>query len=639
MKPYMTWTLLLVVHQLGLVCSSTDSEPLFLTPLIEQNNYQEARATSRVELFAKEADATAHSGFITVNKTTGSNLFFLYIQAKKNPDAYPLLLWLQGGPGLSSLFGEFLEIGPLGIDGKGRLFKRQGSLQRHVNAVYLDQPVGAGYSFTKGLLGYAKDLNDVSSGVLEFLDQFITMFPEYRNRTFYVGGESYGARFTVAVSHAILKGKEPRVPLRLRGVILGAGFLGRLMKVADSSEFLYEMSLVTKEGRKSLADIFADMRRKVRTLIGKLAALLRLKKTIFTSEKTPTMFQKLTGFNNQASALYSEKPLNMVRYEKYVQSDAFKRAVHVGRDAQFMEAEGKVSMSLKNDYLTDIRFTVAVSHAILKGKEPRVPLRLRGVILGAGFLGRLMKVADSSEFLYEMSLVTKEGRKSLAEIFADMRRKVRTLIGKLAALLRLKKTIFTSEKTPTMFQKLTGFNNQASALYSEKPLNMVRYEKYVQSDAFKRAVHVGRDAQFMEAEGKVSMSLKNDYLTDISHEIEDLLKSCKVLFYTGQMDTLFPSQNLQEYFRSLKWPGATEFRKAEPQHWKAYPSYRSVSGLVIRVRNMTDVVLFRAGHYTAVDEPDAANKMILNFIEGDANAWETPDDAKTHEKRGSTERG
>ncbi|KAL3184580.1 hypothetical protein MRX96_031655 [Rhipicephalus microplus] len=285
------------------------------------------------------------------------------------------------------------------------------------------------------------------------------------------------------------------------------------------------------------------------------------------------------------------------------------------------------------------RFTVAVSHAILKGKEPRVPLRLRGVILGAGFLGHLMKVADSSEFLYEMSLVTKEGRKSLAEIFADMRRKVRTLIGKLAALLRLKKTIFTSEKTPTVFQKLTGFNNQASALYSEKPLNMVRYEKYVQSHAFKRAVHVGRDVQFMEAEGKVSMSLKNDYLTDISHEIEDLLKSCKVLFYTGQMDTLFPSQNLQEYFRSLKWPGATEFRKAEPQHWKAYPSYRSVSGLVIRVRNMTDVVLFRAGHYTAVDEPDAANKMILNFIEGDAKAWETPDDAKTHEKRGSTEKG
>uniref|UniRef100_A0A131Z0T2 Serine carboxypeptidase n=1 Tax=Rhipicephalus appendiculatus TaxID=34631 RepID=A0A131Z0T2_RHIAP len=450
-------------------------ESLFLTPYIKAGQIDLARKLSRVKLFERYIRAETHSGYITIDKWKQSNLFFLHIRALKNPDAYPLLLWLQGGPGLSSLFGEFLEIGPLGIDGEGRLFKRHSSLQRHMNVVYLDQPVGAGYSFTKGLLGYAKDLNDVSSGVLEFLDQFVTMFPEYTNRTFYVGGESYGARFAVAVSHAMLVGKEPRVPLRLRGVILGAGFLGRLMKVADSSEFLYEMSLITKKGRKSLA-----------------------------------------------------------------------------------------------------------------------------------------------------------------ENFADMRRKVRTLIGKLAALLRLRKTIFTSEKKPTMFQKLTGFNNQASALYSERPLNMVQYEKYVKSDAFKRAAHIGQDVEFMKAEGKVSTSLKNDYLTDISHEIEALLKSYKVLFYTGQMDTLFPSRNLQEYFRSLNWTGAEEFRKAEPKHWKAYPTCRSVSGLVIRVRNMTDVVLLRAGHYTAVDEPDAANKMMLNFIEDNSKEWGIPDDADTSGKRGPT---
>ncbi|XP_070396784.1 probable serine carboxypeptidase CPVL [Dermacentor albipictus] len=447
-------------------------ESLYLTPYIEAGQIDIARNLSRVKLFEHYIGAETHSGYITIDRWKKSNLFFLHIRALKNPDAYPLLLWLQGGPGLSSLFGEFLEIGPLGIDDNGRLFQRRSSLQRHVNVVYLDQPPGAGYSFTKLSLGYANNLDDVASGVLKFLDQFIMMFPEYKNRTFYVGGESYGARFSVGVSHAIHSGKEPQVPLNLRGVILGAGFLGRLMKVADSSEFLYEMSLITKKGRKSLA-----------------------------------------------------------------------------------------------------------------------------------------------------------------ENFADMRRKARTFIGKLAALLRLRKTIFTSEKKPTLFQRLTGFNNQASALYSEKPLNMLKYEKYVQSDEFKRAVHIGRDVEFMKAEGRVSTSLKNDYLTDISAEIEDLLQSYKVLFYTGQMDTLFPSRNLQEYFRSLNWTGAEEFRKAQPLHWKAYPTYHSVSGLLVRVRSMTDVVIFKAGHYTAVDEPEVANRMMLNFIEDNATAWGTYDDeAKFQEK-------
>uniref|UniRef100_A0A224YYW5 Serine carboxypeptidase n=1 Tax=Rhipicephalus zambeziensis TaxID=60191 RepID=A0A224YYW5_9ACAR len=168
-------------------------ESLFLTPYIKAGQIDLARNLSRVKLFERYIRAETHSGYITIDQWKKSNLFFLHIRALKNPDAYPLLLWLQGGPGLSSLFGEFLEIGPLGIDGEGRLFERHSSLQRHVNVVYLDQPVGAGYSFTKGLLGYAKDLNDVSGGVLEFLDQFVTMFPEYTNRTFYIGGESYGA--------------------------------------------------------------------------------------------------------------------------------------------------------------------------------------------------------------------------------------------------------------------------------------------------------------------------------------------------------------------------------------------------------------------------------------------------------------
>ncbi|XP_075526371.1 putative serine carboxypeptidase CPVL isoform X2 [Dermacentor variabilis] len=192
MKPSNTWTLLLSVAFLDFVCCSTDSGPLFLTPLIEQNRYDEARTKSRVGLFAKEANATAHSGFITVNKTAGSNLFFLYVQAQENPLDAPLMLWTQGGPGLSSLFGEFLEIGPLAIGADGRLHKRLETMQKDVSVIYLDVPVGAGYSFTKDPSAYSRNLGDIGAVVIEFLRQFLVLFPEYKERDFYVAGESYG---------------------------------------------------------------------------------------------------------------------------------------------------------------------------------------------------------------------------------------------------------------------------------------------------------------------------------------------------------------------------------------------------------------------------------------------------------------
>lgn len=44
-----------------------------------------------------------YSGFITVNESTNSNMFFWYFPAQHNPDTAPLTLWLQGGPGLTFL--------------------------------------------------------------------------------------------------------------------------------------------------------------------------------------------------------------------------------------------------------------------------------------------------------------------------------------------------------------------------------------------------------------------------------------------------------------------------------------------------------------------------------------------------------
>lgn len=444
---------ILVVH-----CKANETyyESLFLTPLITDGKIEEARRLSSVELFKEKVGATAYSGYITTTRRIlNSHLFFLHIRALEGPTTAPLMLWLQGGPGLSSLFGQFLEIGPLGMDANGRLFRRKCSLQRYVNVVYLDQPVGAGFSYKKGLLGYAKNLNDVATGVLEFLRQFLIMFPEYKGREFYIGGESYGARFTVGVAHAFHTRLYPKLDLRLEGVILGAGFLGRLLKVADSSDFLYETSMISKKQRDKL--------------------------------------------------------------------------------------EGE---------------------------------------------------------------------------FKGMRKKAKGPIGKLTALLDLLRTIFTSEGKPTLFQRLTGYNNHASALYTEKPENMLKYEAYVQTDEFKRAVHVGKRVTFQGAQNRVARKLASDYLTDISHKIEDLLRWFRVLFYTGQMDTLFPSRNLQDFFRSLNWTGAAEFRKKESVRWRAYKNAHSLSGLVTQVGNMTEVVLLGAGHYAAVDKPRAANRMMVIFIKG-----------------------
>ncbi|KAL1480902.1 hypothetical protein MTO96_050651 [Rhipicephalus appendiculatus] len=433
-------------------CSTGSSGPLFLTPLIARKECDYARTTSRVTLFEDEVNATAHSGFITVNQALGSHLFFLYIRAQEHTPTTPLMLWTQGGPGLSSLFGQFLEIGSLAIDDNGRLRKRLRTIQDSVSVIYLDVPVGSGYSFTKGVTGYARSLEDIGKAVAEFLRQFLLLFPEYEERDFYVAGESYGGRYAVGIAHYLLTNEVGQVPLNLKGTIAGVGFLGPIFQIADSSEFLYGASMLTKKGRDTFARQFETMRSLL--ALGQVeVALYLLLRTIFTDDTNPTLFHNLTRFNNQASALYSEKPANMIEYSRYVNTTRFREAIHVGPDVQF---------------------------------EPHSP-------------------------------------------------------------------IFMANLAP-------------------------------------------------------------DMVTDISDQIELLLNTSKVLFYTGQVDSLFPSANLRAYFRTLRWPGASQYRNTSRSTWTMNHDSRGISGYVVQARNFIDVTILGAGHYAAVDKPDEVNNLLSNFV-------------------------
>ena len=90
-----------------------DDGPLILTPYIENGETEKAKELSAVEpsLFA---GVNSHAAYFTVNKTGKWNLFFWYFPAQGDDlHSTPLVIWLQGGPGSSSLFGLFDEIGPI----------------------------------------------------------------------------------------------------------------------------------------------------------------------------------------------------------------------------------------------------------------------------------------------------------------------------------------------------------------------------------------------------------------------------------------------------------------------------------------------------------------------------------------------
>ncbi|KAH9364146.1 hypothetical protein HPB48_017641 [Haemaphysalis longicornis] len=112
----------------------------------------------------------------------------------------PLLLWLQGGPGKSGLFGQFLENGPLGIDAEGKLYNRSCSFQRFANVLYVDYPAGGGYSMIESGTVLSRSLMDVTNDLAIFLLQFYKLFKEAYSMPLYIVGESYGARAAISLA-------------------------------------------------------------------------------------------------------------------------------------------------------------------------------------------------------------------------------------------------------------------------------------------------------------------------------------------------------------------------------------------------------------------------------------------------------
>nr|GEZ37980.1 serine carboxypeptidase-like 27 [Tanacetum cinerariifolium] len=85
-----------------------------------------------------------YSGYITVDKKQGRALFYWLVEASNGPaSSKPLVLWLNGGPGCSSIaYGAFEEVGPfrVGPDGK--------TLSLKANMLFVDSPAGVGFSYT-----------------------------------------------------------------------------------------------------------------------------------------------------------------------------------------------------------------------------------------------------------------------------------------------------------------------------------------------------------------------------------------------------------------------------------------------------------------------------------------------------------
>ena len=112
----------------------------------------------------------------------------------------PLILWLQGGPGSSSSgFGNFEILGPLDLD----LNERDFSWHKTHNLLFVDNPVGTGYSYVDHYRFLTKDNNQIARDLVELLRGFYEACPEFKTVPLHIFGESYGGKMAIEFAYEL----------------------------------------------------------------------------------------------------------------------------------------------------------------------------------------------------------------------------------------------------------------------------------------------------------------------------------------------------------------------------------------------------------------------------------------------------
>ena len=143
-----------------------------------------------------------YSGLLLANSKYSSYLYYIFMQSLNNATTDPLILWLQGGPGSSSMFGCFVENGLYQINSNSTWLINKYSWLTNASILWIDNPVGAGYSYTNG--AYEHNEKSLSADLATALQQFMLLYPSFNNNRFYIFGESYAGKYVSWLAYTIL---------------------------------------------------------------------------------------------------------------------------------------------------------------------------------------------------------------------------------------------------------------------------------------------------------------------------------------------------------------------------------------------------------------------------------------------------
>ncbi|KAH7516350.1 serine carboxypeptidase-like 50 [Ziziphus jujuba] len=315
---------------------------------------------SSTSFFPNEAIPTK-SGYLTVNQTSGSAIFYTFYEAQKPTSSLsqtPLLIWLQGGPGCSSMIGNFLELGPWRVNFEKKdeeplaLQPNPGSWNRIFGLLFLDNPIGTGFSVAAKPEEIPRDQNRVAEHLFTAITSFIDSDPSFKSRPIFITGESYAGKYVPAIGYYILKKNTQlwnRRKVNLAGVAIGNGLTDPMTQVDTHASNAYFSGFINEKQKSVLEKLQSEA--------------VKLTGNGDWSEATDARFKVLNTLQNMTGLATLYDYTRKVPYKDYLVKELLdrkevKKILGAKESVVYEVCSDLVGNTLNDDVMKSVKFMV-----------------------------------------------------------------------------------------------------------------------------------------------------------------------------------------------------------------------------------------------------------------------------------------
>ncbi|KAL6510952.1 hypothetical protein OROGR_022076 [Orobanche gracilis] len=294
------------------------------------------------------------------------SIFYYRIQSKTKNKNGPLMLFLNGGSGVSGSVAMYYGIGPYLLNNASTLVNNEFGWDSVADLLILDQPSGTGFSIPTKDDDIPTTTEKAVIDLYDFLKTFFQKHAELANNELFLAGQGYAGHFLPSLATRIVQGNEKNeFQIKLKSILIGNPWMNGAVQFASYPAYAREMKLISSaQYTQTMKDAFSGCQRQAQKACNGPKRDLKACTEVNAGcndilwESIITPAGKINYYDIDLKSCVGSLCYDFSILENFLNQASVKEALGVEPNAKFVTWSARVNNSMAGDVMRDLTHVI-----------------------------------------------------------------------------------------------------------------------------------------------------------------------------------------------------------------------------------------------------------------------------------------